>query len=373
MKFIDLNKQYQKIKNNINKDLLKTLEKGDFIQGKDVFELENKLADYVGTNECITCASGTDALLIPLMAYGIGKGDAVFTTNFSFFATTEVISLVGAKPIFIDINPSTYNINAELLEDEIKLVIKEKKFKPKAIIAVNLFGQLADYTKIEKIAKKYNLILIEDAAQSFGATLKDKVSCSFGNISATSFYPAKPLGCYGDGGAIFTDDIVLAKKCRSLKVHGQGFDKYDNVRIGLNSRLDTLQANVLINKLSIFNQELLSRNKIALFYTDRLKDTLKTPYVCEGFMSSWAQYSLMANSLKERDLLLKHLNSKNIPTAIFYKKIFSDLELYKNDNLNRVYPVASSVSKKIFSIPMHPYLEQKELKSIVNAIKEFYR
>ena len=217
---------------------------------------------------CVTCGSGTDALLIPLMAYNISEGDAVFTTNYSFFATTEVISQVGAKPIFVDIDPKTFNLDPELLESQIKDTIDKNEFKPKAIIAVDLFGQLADYSKIQKIAKKYNLLLIEDAAQSFGAKYKDKKSCSFGDVAATSFFPAKPLGCYGDGGAIFTNDIKYAEIFKSIRVHGQGTNKYDNVRIGLNSRLDTIQASVLLNKLTIFDDELLSRQNISLYYSN---------------------------------------------------------------------------------------------------------
>jgi dTDP-4-amino-4,6-dideoxygalactose transaminase len=224
------------------------------------------LAEYVNVEECITCASGTDALLIPLIAQNISSGDAVFTTNFSFFATSEVISHIGATPVFVDVDKNTFNISPELLENQIKKVIKEGKLKPKAIIAVDLFGQLADYNAIKKIAEKFNLFLIEDAAQSFGASFKNIKSCSFGDVAATSFYPAKPLGCYGDGGAIFTNNKELANIYRSVRVHGQGKDKYDNVRIGLNSRLDTIQASVLLNKLDIFDDEIKLRNDIADYY-----------------------------------------------------------------------------------------------------------
>jgi len=324
MKFIDINKQYKRIKNKVNNDILNTLEKGDFILGEYVFELEERLSQYVEVEECITCASGTDALLIPLMAYEIGSGDAVFTTNFSYFATTEVISLVGANPIFVDINKQTFNMDPELLEKQILDVLDKKKFKPRAIIAVDLFGQLADYSKIQDIAKKYNLLLIEDAAQSFGATFKDKKSCSFGDISATSFFPAKPLGCYGDGGAIFTNDKKIADLCRSIRVHGKGEDKYDNIRIGLNSRLDTIQAAVLLNKLDIFDDELIQRNKVADLYTNQLGDYLITPYISKGNISSWAQYSLLANNKNQRDQLMSFLKDAGIPTAIYYKKLFSD-------------------------------------------------
>ena len=343
------------------------LKRGDFILGEKVLELEEKLAKYVGVKECITCASGTDALLIPLMANEIGRGDAVFTTNFSFFATTEVISNVGATPIFIDIDSKTFNIDPELLELEIQNVINKGLLKPKAIIAVDLFGQLADYDKISKIASKYNLILIEDAAQSFGATYKNKKSCSFGDLAATSFFPAKPFGCYGDGGAIFTNDSGLAELCRSIRVHGKGNDKYDNIRVGLNSRLDTIQAVVLLNKFKIFDSEIVSRNQIADKYSQELHSVLETPYISDGNISSWAQYSLLCKDEIQRDKLIKKININGVPTAIYYKKPFNQLDLYKNI-CDKSYPVSENHSLCIFSIPMHPYLEDSEIDKISNII-----
>ena len=372
MKFIDLNKQYLKIKNKVNQDILDTLEKGDFILGKNVFELEDRLSKYVGVKECITCASGTDALLIPLMAYKISSGDAIFTTNFSYFATTEVISLVGATPVFVDINEQTFNIDPILLEEEIIKTINSKKLIPKAIIAVDLFGQLADYKKIKDIAEKYNLILIEDAAQSFGSTLNNKKSCSFGDVSATSFFPAKPLGCYGDGGAIFTNDSKLADLCRSIRVHGAGKDKYDNVRIGLNSRLDTIQASVLLNKLDIFDNELINRNQVALIYKKELSKYLVTPFIADNNISSWSQYALLSKDSQERSDLMAYLKDCSIPTAIYYKKLFSDLVLYKDLKKN-IFPISRNISNRIFSIPMHPYLEIEEINKIIMSIKEFFK
>tara|TARA_B110000196_G_C21111268_1_gene647951 strand:- start:310 stop:1395 length:1086 start_codon:yes stop_codon:yes gene_type:complete len=360
------------IKSSVNEDILSTLDKGDFILGLKVNELEKKLANYAGVKQCVSCASGTDALLIPLMAKNIGAGDAVFTTNFSFFATAEVISLSGATPFFVDIDKRTFNIDPDLLEQQIINVINKGKLIPKAIIAVDLFGQLSDYKNIEKIAEKYNLFLIEDAAQSFGASYSSKKSGSFGDVAATSFFPAKPLGCYGDGGAIFTDDIKLADICRSIRVHGQGKDKYDNVRFGLNSRLDTLQAVVLLNKLKIFDDELVLRKKNADYYSDSLKNYLTTPYIEDFNISSWAQYSLLTKSSKERDLLIKHLNSDNIPNAIYYKKIFSKLELYSNYNKDS-FPISENISNNIFSIPMHPYLDNDDLNEVTSSIIRFYR
>tara|TARA_B100000965_G_scaffold59287_1_gene45344 strand:- start:1881 stop:2807 length:927 start_codon:yes stop_codon:yes gene_type:complete len=306
------------------------------------------------------------------MAKNIGTGDAVFTTNFSYFATTEVISLVGATPVFIDIDEKTFNINPELLEIQIKKTLDEGKLKAKAIISVDLFGQLSDYKKIEKIAKKYNLFLIEDAAQSFGASCEGKKSCSFGDVAATSFFPAKPLGCYGDGGAIFTNDSKLASIFKSIRMHGQGKDKYDNIRIGLNSRLDTLQAVVLLNKLEIFDNELILRNKIAEFYSNNLKKYLNIPFVENLNKSAWAQYSILVTNSSQREKLLQHLSSNGIPTAIYYKKIFSKLNIYKNYN-NYKFPVSEKCSNQIFSIPMHPYLSEDESSFIVNEIIKFYK
>tara|TARA_Y100001970_G_C14249605_1_gene870804 strand:- start:769 stop:1893 length:1125 start_codon:yes stop_codon:yes gene_type:complete len=372
MDFINLQKQYQQIKQSIDEDILNIFEKGNYILGEEVFKLENYLADYVGVKECVTCASGTDALLIPLMAKNIKKGDAVFTTNFSYFATAEVISLVGAHPVFVDIDKSNFNIDPDCLENIIINTLSKGDYNPKAIIAVDLFGQPANYKKIKHIAKKYDLYLIEDAAQSFGATIDSQKSCSFGDVGATSFYPSKPLGCYGDGGAIFTNDSKMADIFRSIRVHGQGLDKYDNVRIGLNSRLDTIQAAVLLNKLEIFDDEILKRNEIADYYTKFLKEYLITPSINNGYISSWAQYSLLCNNRKERDDLVNFLNKKNIPTAIFYKNIFSNLKLYKK-NYKDDFKYSEYVSKRILSIPMHPYLEKDEQNYIIESITEFYK
>lgn len=345
------------------------LEKGDFILGEKVFELEKKLAEYVGVKECVTCASGTDALLIPLMANNIGPGDAVFTTDFSFFATTEVISLVGATPVFVDIDEDTYNIDPSLLEKQIITTIQDKKILPKAIIAVNLFGQICDYASIKEIAKKYDLIVIEDAAQSFGASYKNRKSCSFGDVAATSFYPAKPLGCYGDGGAIFTNDQKLAEIYRSIRVHGQGIDKYDNIRIGLNSRLDTFQAIILLHKLKIFDKELELRNNIAQYYTNNLDKYVKVPYVDSQHISAWAQYSIRVSSNRKK--IIKALNDANIPTAIFYQRPFHTLDIYKDISYGE-YSVSNNVSNTIFSIPMHPYLSKDNQDIIISTIKNFY-
>ena len=368
---INIKENIYQIKTKLDRNILNMLEKGDFILGEKVFDLEKKMAEYVGVNECITCASGTDALQISLMANNIGPGDAVFTTNFSFFATTEVISLVGATPVFVDVEEMSFNIDYKLLENKILTVINEGKYNPKAIIAVDLFGQLANYDRIEKIAKKYNLLLIEDAAQSFGASFNGKKAGSFGDLAATSFYPAKPLGCYGDGGAIFTNNIKLAKKIRSIRVHGEGKDKYDNIRIGLNSRLDTIQAIVLLEKMTIFDTEIKSRNNIAKYYTKHLSEYVKTPNIIEGNISSWAQYSILVNK-HDRSKLIKHLMKENIPTAVFYKIPFNMLKLYNNSNKSS-YKISLKLSKRILSIPMHPYLTKTEQNLIIKTIQKFLK
>jgi len=304
------------------------------------------------------------------MAYGIKAGDAVFTTNFSFFATIEAISLVGATPILVDIDEKTFNISPELLEQRINKVIKESKLVPKCIIPVDLFGHLADYDSIKKISQKYSLIILEDAAQSFGASYKNKKSCSFGDSSATSFYPAKPYGCYGDGGAIFSNNKDFSEVCKSIRVHGQGADKYDNVRIGLNSRLDTIQAAVLLNKLRIFDEELILRNKVAMTYNDRLSNYIVTPNILDDYKSSWAQYSLIMDSEKDRDTIINVLNANDIPTAIFYKTPFNENKLYKDES--NFFCISNKISKRIFSIPIHPYLSDKDIDNITSTIIRYF-
>ena len=276
MDFIDLKAQQNLIRDKINKRIKNVLDHGKYIMGPEVYELEERLCEYVDMKYCISCSSGTDALLIPLMAYGIGPGDAVITTPFTYIATAEVISILGAEPVFVDIYEDTYNINPDGIEDAIKLS-KDKGLNPRAIIPVDLFGLPARYRMINQIAKKYNMVVIEDAAQGFGGVIKGKRAGSFGDVASTSFFPAKPLGCYGDGGAIFTNDEELALKMRSIRIHGSGSDKYENVRLGLNGRIDTIQAAILIEKLSIFDQELHSRNRIADYYSKNISTNLKIP------------------------------------------------------------------------------------------------
>jgi UDP-2-acetamido-2-deoxy-ribo-hexuluronate aminotransferase len=374
MDFIDLKKQYQLIKPSVQKRINDILERAGFIMGKEISELEEKLAQYVGTKFCLTCSSGTDALLLPLMAKGIGPGDAVFTTTFTFFATAEVISLVGATPVFVDIDPKTYNIDTKKLREEIIKVKTGKqstaafplKLTPKAIIPVDLFGLCADYNAIEAIVKEFGLFVLEDAAQSFGADFKGKKACSFGEMAATSFFPAKPLGCYGDGGAVFLNDQELFETLKSLRIHGQGTDKYENVRIGINGRMDTIQAAVLLAKMEIFDKELELRQIVAQRYTEGLRNRFITPGIPQGYRSAWAQYSIQCNN---RDEVISSLKIEGIPSAIYYpkplhlQKAFAYLGYEKGQ-----CPVAEQIAGKIFSLPMHPYLEEKDQELIIKTL-----
>ena len=366
MEFLDLKTQQKRIRKPLENRINKILDHGAYIMGPEVFELEEKLADYCGVKHAISCSSGTDALLIPLMAWGIGPGDAVFTTPFTYVATAEVISILGATPVFVDVYESTFNIDCKKLEIEIKKVISEGKLKPKAIIPVDLFGLPARYRLIDKIAKKYNLKVIEDAAQSFGGSIRDKKVGVFGDVAATSFYPAKPLGCYGDGGAIFTNDDNLAEECKAIRIHGTKSDKYNSEMIGLNGRLDSIQAAVLLEKLSIFDEELEMRNKIDKKYRLFLNNAQYHP---KEYQSSHALFSILMSSEKKRDSLISRLTAKKIPTVIYYRypihlmKGFKYLG-YKKQDLS----VSELLSKTIVSLPMHPYLADEELEKIKKCI-----
>ncbi|MCK5165367.1 MAG: DegT/DnrJ/EryC1/StrS family aminotransferase [Desulfobacula sp.] len=370
--FVDLAAQQQRILPQIEKNIQTVLKHGKYIMGPEVKELETKLAQFTRVRHAVTCASGTDALLMVLMAYGIGPGDAVFTTPFTFIATAEVIKLLGATPVFVDINPKTFNISVPKLESSIKEVSQAGQLKPKAIIPVDLFGLPCDYDQINQIASEYDLIVIEDAAQSFGAEYKGRMAGSLGHAGCISFFPAKPLGCYGDGGAIFTDSDEIADKLLSIRVHGKGKDKYDNIRLGLNGRMDTLQAAILLPKLEIFPWELESRRKVAKTYTELLlseKDFLTLPEVFSGYKSVWAQYSLLATDKGTRKGIQDILEEKGIPTAVYYptplhlQTAFAGLGCKKGD-----FPVSEDCSSRIFSIPMHPYLTEKEQFRICNHI-----
>lgn len=372
MEFRDLKRQYQVLKPQMDAAMLEVAENCNFISGKQVTELEQQLAEYVGVKHCVTCGNGTDALTLVMMAWDIKAGDAVFVPTFTFFASAEVVAFEGATPVFVDVDERTFNVDPVKLEEAIEQVKKEGKLNPRAVIAVDLFGQPADYTKIEEICKKHALLLLEDGAQGFGGKIGDRTACSFGDAAATSFFPAKPLGCYGDGGAVFTNDDEMADYMRSIRVHGKSpADKYDNLRIGLNSRLDTIQAAVLKVKLQAFkDHELESVNRAAKLYDEYLGNVVKTPVVPEGFYSSWAQYTLILDSKEQRTHLQKELKEQGIPTMVYYSKpmhlqgAFADLGYKKGD-----FPVAESLCERVLSLPMHPYLNEEDIRFVANAVK----
>ncbi|PXF63039.1 DegT/DnrJ/EryC1/StrS family aminotransferase [Kangiella spongicola] len=355
MQFIDLKAQYQHLKSKIDKRIQAVLEHGHYIMGPEVQELEEKLAEYVGVKHAITCGNGTDALTLAMMVLDVKPGDAVFCPTFTFFATAEVIAFEGATPVFVDADESTFNICPIDLEKRIQAVIAEGTLTPKAIIAVDLFGLPANYPELEKIAKKYDLKLVEDAAQGFGGAINGQKAGGFGDIATTSFFPAKPLGCYGDGGAVFTNNDEYAELIKSYRVHGKGKDKYDNVRIGMNSRLDTIQAAVLLEKLAEFPKELIARNLAAENYENSLAGTFKTPQIPDGYLSSWAQYTLVS---EDRDAAMAKYKEQGTPTMIYYgtcmhqQSAFKELGYQAGD-----FPVAEKLAETVFSLPMHGYLK----------------
>lgn len=363
MQFIDLQAQYKHLKQRIDKRIETVLNHGKYIMGPEVEEFELELAEYVGVKHAITCANGTDALTLSMMVLSIREGDAVFCPTFTFFATAETIAFAKATPVFVDSNAETFNICPIDLEKQIQKVISEGKIKPKAIIAVDLFGLPANYLEIEAIAKKYDLKLIEDAAQGFGGEINGKKAGSFGDIATTSFFPAKPLGCYGDGGAIFTNNDEFAELIRSYRVHGKGSDKYDNIRIGMNSRLDTIQAAILLEKLAVFPEELSRRNEVANLYSEHYKDLYKVPIVPEGYSSSWAQYTLASS---RRDAEIEKFRANNIPTMIYYKTCMHQQTAFKFGGLtDSDLSVASELSKTVFSLPMSPYIRDCDIEHIL--------
>lgn len=369
MQFIDLKKQYETLKETIDAAISKVLNGGDYIMGNDVAAIENELAKYCGVKHCITCANGTDALTISLKAARIKACDYIFVPNFTFFASAEVISEMGAKPIFVDIDEDTFNISPKSLIDQIEKLNSKGK-QAKAVMTVDLFGQSCDYENIIKIAKKNNLLVIEDSAQGFGGSIKGRKNCSFGDISTTSFFPAKPLGCYGDGGAIFTDSDDYAELIKSLRVHGKGSDKYDNIRIGYNSRLDTIQASILMPKLKAFQEyELSERNKFADIYTKQLRAFVKTPIVPYGFESSWAQYTITLKSEAERQEVQTALKDKGIPSMIYYPRTMVQQTVYADYKYEgKDLEVSNGITNKVLSLPMHPYLKEEDIKTICEII-----
>jgi dTDP-4-amino-4,6-dideoxygalactose transaminase len=369
MEFRNLKQQYQLHKAEVDAAIQFVLNNADFINGTKVKELEQKLSEYVGVKHCITCANGTDALQLALMAWGIGKGDAVFVPDFTFFSSGEVVPLVGAEPIFVDIDENTYNISPESLETAIRYVRENTDLKPRIIVAVDLFGQPADFDKIRQIAEQYNLLILEDAAQGFGGKIGEKKACSFGDIATTSFFPAKPMGCYGDGGAIFTNNDEWAELICSYCVHGKGKDKYDNVRIGINSRLDTLQAAVLLEKMKFFDSEIEKCNRIAEQYTKQLRETVNTPVVKEGMYSSWAQYTICFQSNEKREPAIKFLKEKGIPTAVYYRKPMHMQRAFEKNIVTELdYGITEKICNCCLSLPMHAYLDERDIGTISNMV-----
>lgn len=371
MQFRDLKAQYRALKPQIDEAISQVLESSAFILGKQVTELEQTLAEYVGKKHCIGCANGTDALQLALMAWDVGPGDAVFTSDFTYFASAGSASILGATVIFVDIDPRTFNICPKALEAAIQRVLAEGKLNPKVIVPVDLFGLPADYDRIIPIAKKYGLRVLEDGAQGFGGNVRGKRACSFGDMATTSFFPAKPLGCYGDGGAIFTDDDAVAARLRSLRAQGKStVDKYDNREIGMNSRLDTLQAAILLPKFKAFvDYELDAVNRVARWYTQRLEGHVVTPCVPEGMYSSWAQYTVVLENQEQRDRLQQRLKEYQIPSMIYYPRGLHQQEAYRQMGWqDHLFPNTVKATKTVLSLPMHPYLSETDVETIVNVI-----
>lgn len=369
MQFIDLGAQRARIEDRIQAAIGNVVSSGAYILGPQVGEFERQLADYVGVKHVIGCASGTDALQIPLMAKGIGPGDAVFVPSFTFAATAEVVALVGAEPVFVDIDPDTYNMDPASLAEAIEMIEKEGRLAAKAVIPVDLFGLSADYEAIGAVAQKHGLMVISDAAQAIGGEAGGRRCGSFGDVASTSFYPAKPLGCYGDGGAVMTDDDDLAEIMRSVAFHGKGSSQYDNVRIGLTSRLDTIQAAILIEKLAILEDEMVARHRIAERYREGLGNYVKAAGNIAGTRSAWAQYSI---ELPERDRLQAHLKSQGIPSVIYYVKPLHKQVAYQHFPVAPGgLPVTDTKPGSILCLPMHAYLSEEDQDRVIGEIRNF--
>lgn len=370
MQFIDLETQYKRIEDDVRSRVLRVLESQRYINGPEVAEAEERLAAFAGTKHCLTCSSGTDALVIPLMSFDLKRTDAVFVPSFTFFASGESVTLAGGTPVFVDNDAETYNIDPADLERAIKATREEGELTPRGIIAVDLFGQPADFDEIRRIADENGLFVIEDAAQGFGGTYRGKRAGALADIGSTSFFPAKPLGCYGDGGAIFMDDDDTYELLHSIRVHGQGTTKYDNVRIGINGRFDTIQAAIILAKLDIFEDEISKRNEIADAYTRQLNSWIKVPVIREGNVSVWAQYTLEAKTSDEKQQIQDALAEKGIPSANYYpipmhlSTAYAHLGYKKGD-----LPICEAQAERVFSIPMHPYLDQATIDTICETIK----
>lgn len=369
MEFRDLRQQYILHKSALNMAIQSVLDHADFVNGSYVKQLEHELSAYAGVRHCIACANGTDALQLALMTWKVGKGDAVFVPDFTFFSSGEVVPLLGATPVFVDIDRDTFNICPNSLERAMEYVVRHTDLKPKVIIAVDLFGQPADFRQIRKIADQYGVLILEDAAQGFGGKIGERRACSFGDIAATSFFPAKPLGCYGDGGAVFTDNDEWAELLFSYREHGRGKDKYDNVRIGLNSRLDTLQAAVLLEKIKFFDEELGLCSQVADEYTRRLHGIVKTPFIMEDTVSGWAQYTICFESASQREYAMRFLKEAGIPSAVYYKKPMHMQKAFQDYRIMKLeYRVTEEVCETCMSLPMHPYLNAEDIQKVTDVM-----
>ncbi|MDD4818032.1 MAG: DegT/DnrJ/EryC1/StrS family aminotransferase [Victivallaceae bacterium] len=370
MEFRDLKTQYQKLRNDIDAGIADVINSSHYISGPQVAELEKNLAAYTKRTHCISCANGTDALEIALRAMNVKKGDAVFVPSFTFMSTAEVVSLLDAHPVFVDIDLTTFNMDPDSLKNAIERVTHDGIWTPKVVIPVDIFGLPADFDKILPIATQYGLNVLEDGAQGFGGKIREKMACSFGDISTTSFFPAKPLGCYGDGGAIFTDNDEWAALITSICVHGKGHEKYENIRIGRNSRLDTIQAAILLPKLRAFAQyEVAEVNRVAAHYSSRLKNRYRIPTVPEGCLSSWAQYTILCESSAIRSKLQASLKEQGIPSMIYYprglhqQQAFAALD-YKSLDL----PNTATACERVLSLPMHPYMTADNIDFVCDAL-----
>lgn len=373
MQFRDLKAQYQALKPQIDSAIQSVLDSSAFIMGSPVAELEEKLADYVGCKHCITCANGTDALQLSLMSMGVSRGDAVFVPDFTFFATAGAASILGAHLVFVDIDERTYNLSPRSLERAVERVLAEGKYVPKVVIPVDLFGLPADHPEIKRIADKYGLRVLEDGAQGFGGRIGDRRACSFGNVGITSFFPAKPLGCYGDGGAIFTDDSEIAERLYSLRAQGRSkSSKYEHCEIGMNSRLDTIQAAILLVKLRAFEQyELQAVNEAAKWYTESLNSAVRTPFVPYGYYSCWAQYTIMLKDTETRDSVQRELKKREIPSMIYYPFVLHQQKPYKEMGTSDAdCPVAMRAVKTVLSLPIYPYMKEEDISHITKVILE---
>lgn len=373
MQFRDLKEQYTRLKPEIDAVMRQVCEESNFISGPQVRQLEKQLAEYVGVKHCITCANGTDALTLALMTWNIGPGDAVFVPDFTFFASGECPAALGATPVFVDVREDTFNMDPDKLEQAILRVQQEGKCRPKVVITVDLFGRPADYDRILPICKKYGLLLLEDGAQGFGGSIRGQMACSFGDISTTSFFPAKPLGCYGDGGAIFTDNDDWAALLRSLTVHGKsGNDKYNNIRLGTNSRLDTLQAAILLVKLKAFQEyELDAVNQVAARYNEILANSgMHLPQIPQGMISSWAQYTVRLPGGVDRAALQEKLKQQGIPTMVYYPRPMHQQGAFvSTDSAQADCPVTERLCQTVLSLPMHPYLKKDEVKTVYGRLR----